>query len=270
VSNSGDAQPKIQVNNLTKIYYAQHGQIAALDQVALTVAAGEFVTIIGPSGCGKSTLARILAGLEDASGGEIVVQMAGNGKQPLTAMVFQDYALFPWRTVQGNVTFGLERRGIPARQRQATADEVLALMGLTDFARYYPHQLSGGMKQRVALARALAANAEVLLMDEPFAALDAQTRTLLQEELLRLWAREQKTVVYITHAIEEAVLLGDRVVVLTARPGRVKAIYPIPLPRPRHLGMRSLPAFTAIAEQIWADLVAETRPAQTEQPVYVR
>jgi NitT/TauT family transport system ATP-binding protein len=255
-------QPKIQVNNLTKIYYSQHGQVAALDQVALTVAAGEFVTIIGPSGCGKSTLARILAGLEDASGGELVVQASGNGTQPLTAMVFQEYALFPWRTVESNVTFGLERRGIPAPQRQATADKYLALMGLADFARYYPHQLSGGMKQRVALGRALAANAEVLLMDEPFAALDAQTRTLLQEELLRLWAHEQKTVIYITHAIEEAVLLSDRVIVLTARPGRVKAIYPIDLPRPRQLGMRSLPAFTAAAERLWADLVEEIQPSR--------
>ncbi len=268
--NSTETPPKIQVNDLTKTYYAQHGQVEALDRVSLTVAAGEFVTIIGPSGCGKSTLARILAGLEEANGGEIVLQTPGNGTQPLTAMVFQDYALFPWRTVQGNVTFGLERRGMPAQQCKATADKYLALMGLTDFARYYPHHLSGGMKQRVALARALAVNAEVLLMDEPFAALDAQTRTLLQEELLRLWAHEQKTVVYITHAIDEAVLLGDRVIVLTARPGRVKAIYPIDLPRPRHSRMRSLPAFTAIAEQIWADLVAETGPAKTERPAYVR
>ncbi|MBP7692469.1 MAG: ABC transporter ATP-binding protein, partial [Anaerolineales bacterium] len=250
------------VNDLTKTYYAQHGQVEALDRVSLTVAAGEFVTIIGPSGCGKSTLARILAGLEEASSGEIVMQTSGNGTQPLTAMVFQDYALFPWRTVQANVTFGLERRGMPAQQRKATADKYLALTGLADFARYYPHQLSGGMKQRVALARALAVNAEVLLMDEPFAALDAQTRTLLQEELLRLWAHEQKTVIYITHAIEEAVLLSDRVIVLTARPGRVKAIYPIDLPRPRQLGMRSLPAFTAAAERIWADLVEEIQPSR--------
>lgn len=255
-----DAPAKILIRDLTKTYHTQHGPVAALGGVSLSVAEGEFLAVIGPSGCGKSTLARILADLETASRGEIVVQRSGNGARPLTAMVFQDYALFPWRTVQGNVTFGLERQGIPAQQRKATADKYLALMGLADFARHYPHQLSGGMKQRVALARALAANAEVLLMDEPFAALDAQTRTLMQEELLRVWAHEQKTVVYITHAIEEAVLLGDRVVVLTARPGRVKAIYPIPLPRPRRLGMRSLPLFTGIAEQIWADLVAETGP----------
>lgn len=261
--------PKIRVSNLTKTYDAQHGQVEALDRVSLTVAPGEFVTIIGPSGCGKSTLARILAGLEEASSGEIVMQTPGNGTQPLTAMVFQDYALFPWRTVQGNVSFGLERRGVPGPVRQAVASKYLALMGLAGFARHYPHQLSGGMKQRVALARALAVNAEVLLMDEPFAALDAQTRTLLQEELLRLWAHEQKTVIYITHAIDEAVLLSDRVIVLTARPGRVKAIYPIDLPRPRHLGMRSLPAFTAAAERIWADLVEEIQPGRMNGVDYV-
>jgi len=264
------APAKILIRDLTKTYHTQHGPVMALGGVSLSVAEGEFLAVIGPSGCGKSTLARILADLETASCGEIVVQRSGNGVRPLTAMVFQDYALFPWRTVQGNVTFGLERRGAPGSARAAAAAKYLALMGLTGFARHYPHQLSGGMKQRVALARALAVNAEVLLMDEPFAALDAQTRTLLQEELLRVWAHEQKTVLYITHAIEEAVLLGDRVVVLTARPGRVKAIYPVTLPRPRHLGMRSLPAFTAIAEQIWADLVAESGSARTEQPAYVR
>ena len=264
------APTKILIRDLTKTYHTQHGPVLALDGVSLAVAEGEILAVIGPSGCGKSTLARILADLETASRGEIVVQRSGAGVRPLTAMVFQDYALFPWRTVQANVTFGLERRGAPRHVRAAMAAKYLALMGLTGFARHYPHQLSGGMKQRVALARALAVNAEVLLMDEPFAALDAQTRTLLQEELLRVWAHEQKTVIYITHAIEEAVLLGDRVVVLTARPGRVKAIYPVTLPRPRHLGMRSLPAFTAIAEQIWADLVAETEPAKTEQTAYVR
>lgn len=264
-----DAPAKILIRDLAKTYHTQHGPVMALGGVSLSVAEGEFLAVIGPSGCGKSTLARILADLEPASSGEITMQTSGEAARPLTAMVFQDYALFPWRTVQGNVTFGLERRGVPGPVRQAVASKYLALMGLAGFARYYPHQLSGGMKQRVALARALAVNAEVLLMDEPFAALDAQTRTLMQEELLRVWAHEQKTVIYITHAIDEAVLLSDRVIVLTARPGRVKAIYPIDLPRPRQLSMRSLPAFTAAAERIWADLVEEIQPGRMNGVDYV-
>lgn len=255
-----DESVKIQISDLAKIYYTQYGSVEALRGITLSVADGEFLSIIGPSGCGKSTLARILANLEEASAGEIILRTSGDPSRPLTAMVFQDYALFPWRTVQGNVTFGLERWAVPLPQRKATARKYLALMGLSDFARHYPHQLSGGMKQRVALARALAVNADVLLMDEPFAALDAQTRTLMQEELLRLWAHERKTVVYITHALDEAVLLGDRVVVLTARPGRIKAIYPVDLPRPRNVAMRGLPVFTSLTERIWADLVAETQP----------
>jgi NitT/TauT family transport system ATP-binding protein len=172
-------------------------------------------------------------------------------------MVFQEHALLPWRTVRDNVTFGLENRGVGRAERQARASEMLAMVGLTRFAGHYPHQLSGGMKQRVGIARALANDPEVLLMDEPLAALDAQTRTIMQEELLRIWATLGKTVVYVTHSLEEALLLGDRVVLLTAHPGRVSRVYPVDLGRPRGLEVRASPAYGALLEKIWSQLREE-------------
>jgi NitT/TauT family transport system ATP-binding protein len=180
-------------------------------------------------------------------------------------MVFQDHALLPWRTVLANVMFGPENRGVPRAEREARARQVLGLVGLARFADAYPHQLSGGMKQRVGIARALANDPEVLLMDEPLAALDAQTRTILQEELLRIWQATGTTVLYVTHSLEEALLLGDRIVLLTARPGRVKQVFPVPLGRPRGLEVRASPEFGTLLDKIWADLREEVLRAAAEE-----
>ncbi|MBO0877887.1 MAG: ABC transporter ATP-binding protein, partial [Pseudonocardia sp.] len=219
----------------------------------LDVAAGEFVVIVGPSGCGKSTLLDLLAGLSAPSGGRILLDgepVTGAGLD--RGIVFQQYALLPWRTAQGNVEFGLEATGARRQERAQRAREYLELVGLAGFADRHPHELSGGMKQRVAIARSLAYDPEVLLMDEPFAALDAQTRESLQDELLRIWQRTHKTVVFITHSIDEAVYLGQRVAVLTSRPGRVKSVVHIDLD---HRGeaddIRSTPVFAHYRHQIW-------------------
>lgn len=261
---------KITITNIGKRYQSRQGEVVALDQVNLTVESGEFMCIVGPSGCGKSTLLRMVAGISAYDEGEIAVtRINETGKEksqrPLTAMVFQEYALFPWRTVLDNVAFGLEMRNVDRKTRQAIAQEYLAKVGLARFATAYPHQLSGGMKQRVAIARALANDPAILLMDEPFAALDAQTRQLMQEELLRIWEAERKTVVYITHSLEEAVMLGDRVALMTARPGRIKQIYPINLPRPRTLALRTTVRFNQLVQTIWDDLVAEVNTARRQE-----
>jgi NitT/TauT family transport system ATP-binding protein len=228
----------------------------------LTVQEGEFVSLIGPSGCGKSTLLRILANLYQATAGEVAIRTSVDNHRPLNAVVFQEYAVFPWRTTIENVAFGLEMRGVPKTERLEIANKYLAKVGLTRFANHYVHQLSGGMKQRVAIARALANDPEILLMDEPFGALDAQTRTVMQEELLRIWEEERKTVVYVTHSIDEAVIMADRVVLMSARPGRIKSVFPIDLPRPRELKIRTTPKFNEIAQTIWVDLVEEVNRAQ--------
>jgi len=247
------------------VTFESHGHVVpALDRVSLDVAAGEFLCIVGPSGSGKSTLLRVLAGLHRQSAGEVRIEAEHPGA-PLTAMVFQEHALLPWRTVLDNVTFGLENRGVARAERDARAGDMLALVGLTRFARHYPHQLSGGMKQRVGIARALATDPEVLLMDEPLAALDAQTRTIMQEELLRIWATLGKTVIYVTHSLEEALLLGDRVVLLTARPGRVSRVFPVDLGRPRGLEIRASPAYGALLEKLWSELRDEVVRAMSEE-----
>ncbi len=260
----------ITITNIGKRYQSRQGEVVALAQVDLAVEPGEFMCIVGPSGCGKSTLLRMLAGISSYDEGEIAVtgiNTAGApaAPRPLTAMVFQEYALFPWRTVLDNVAFGLEMRNVERKTRQAIAHDYLAKVGLTRFAAAYPHQLSGGMKQRVAIARALANDPAILLMDEPFAALDAQTRHLMQEELLRIWEAERKTVVYITHSLEEAVMLGDRVALMTARPGRIKQIYPIDLPRPRTLALRTTVRFNQLVQTIWDDLVTEVNTARDQE-----
>lgn len=252
---------KIEVQGLGKVYQGEGRRVEALRDVSLTVEDGEFLCIIGPSGCGKSTLLRILAGLYKQTSGTVRVKTNGSGPA-VNAMVFQEYAIFPWRTTIENVAFGLEMRGWPADARMEVAHHYLAKVGLSEFAHQYPYQLSGGMKQRVALARALATDPEILLMDEPFGALDAQTRLILQEELLRIWEEERKTVVYVTHSIDEAILLGDRVVVITARPGRVKTHLTVDLPRPRPSRVRTSVRFNELAEDLWSHLADEVRSGE--------
>jgi len=232
----------------------------ALESVSLDVAPGEFLIFLGPSGCGKSTLLQIIAGLEAPSSGEIRFPVAagGGGNGKLTSMVFQDYALFPWRTVIANVAFGPEVRHVPRAARLAQAQRLIELVNLKGFEHRYPHELSGGMRQRVALARALANDPQILLFDEPLAALDSQTRRVLQDELLRIWAETGKTFIYVTHSLQEAVLLGSRIVLMTASPGRVKRVLDVPLPRPRHLTGR---AEADILDRLDADLSDEVKRA---------
>ena len=226
----------VEIQGLAKRYTVDEGEIVALAATSLTIDEGEFVCLLGPSGCGKSTLLKIVAGLIPPSGGSVRINgRAVTGPGPDRAVVFQDYALFPWMTVVDNVGFGLAARGVDAMRRRQAAEELLRVVGLADFGRKYPHHLSGGMKQRVSIARALAVDPVLLLMDEPFGALDAQTRYVMQQELLRIWRAYHKTVLFVTHSIEEALYLGDRVLVMTARPGRVKAEIRVPQARPRDI-----------------------------------
>ncbi len=241
-------------------------RFVALQDVSLTIEAGEFLTLVGPSGCGKSTLLDLIGGLSFPSAGTLTldgVPIAGPGLD--RGIVFQQYALMPWRTTQANVEFGLESvRGLSRKQRTERARHYIDMVGLTGFEQHYPHELSGGMKQRVAIARALANEPSVLLMDEPFAALDAQTRELLQQELLRIWQATGKTVVFITHGIDEAVYLGQRVAVMTSRPGRIKEIVRIDAPKADRgdEDVRSTPAFVRDRHAIWSLLHDEVARAQ--------
>ncbi|MFG3117738.1 ABC transporter ATP-binding protein [Streptomyces sp. NPDC048197] len=239
-------------------------RFTALDGIDLEIAAGEFVVLVGPSGCGKSTLLDLLGGLARPTSGRILLDgrpVTGPGLD--RGIVFQQYALLPWRTALGNVEFGLEATGVPRRQRGARAREFLELVGLSGFENRHPHELSGGMRQRVAIARSLAYDPDVLLMDEPFAALDAQTRESLQDELLRIWQRTGKTVVFITHGIEEAVYLGQRVAVMTSRPGRIKQVVPIALDaRTETDDLRSSPEFARYRHDIWSLLHDEVARSQ--------
>jgi NitT/TauT family transport system ATP-binding protein len=231
-------------------------EIKALAEVSLSIREKEFISIIGPSGCGKTTLLKIIDGLIPYDSGAILIN--GNkisGPGPDRAVVFQTFALLPWRTVLANVEFSLELRRVPQEQRTIIARDYLKRVGLEDFENHYPHELSGGMQQRAGLARALAVNPMILLMDEPFGSVDAQTRQLLQEELLELWQREQKTVIFITHSMDEAVYLSDRVVIMTPRPGRVAEILDVPLPRPRIAeDVRRDPNFADLTNYIWNSL----------------
>ncbi|AII10538.1 mannosyltransferase (plasmid) [Rhodococcus opacus] len=230
--------------------------VEALAGVDLTVAESEFVCLVGPSGCGKSTLLRMIAGIHQPSEGQIALRLP-IGNSVATAMVFQDYGIFPWKTVEANVRFGLEVTGTSAKESRDRVGHWLDRMGLTEFRSAYPATLSGGMKQRVSIARALAVEPGVLLMDEPFAALDAQMRRILQDELLALWQEDLRTVVFVTHSLEEAILLGDRVVVMSSRPGRIIADFRVPFARPRSPEVRLDPAFTELEETIWEQLRKE-------------
>jgi ABC-type nitrate/sulfonate/bicarbonate transport system ATPase subunit len=234
VSRAGGAPLLLRVGGLSKTFEAENGCTTALSGIDLDVRKGEFVCLLGASGCGKSTLLRIIAGFETATAGTVAVHdrpVAGPG--PDRGIVFQDYALFPWLTVRENIGFGPKHAGRAHREVRRIADQFMDMVGLTTFANHYPHQLSGGMKQRVAIARVLANDTDMLLMDEPFGALDALTRTKLQEELLDIWQRTRLTVIFVTHSVEEAVLLADRVLVMSAGPGRIDGDFPIDLPRPR-------------------------------------
>jgi NitT/TauT family transport system ATP-binding protein len=229
-------QSRIAVRGLRKhfIDISRQEQIVALDGIDLEIGDDEFLTILGPSGCGKTTLLNIIAGFDRATSGDVRLDGEAILKPgPDRGVVFQEYALFPWLTVEQNIEFGLRERRIAKAQRRARVRDQIASVGLSGFERRYPQELSGGMRQRVAIARALVNDPKILLLDEPFAALDAQTRTLMQQELLRVWSAARRTAIFITHNIEEAILLGDRVVVMTARPGRIKEIVAVDLPRPR-------------------------------------
>jgi NitT/TauT family transport system ATP-binding protein len=238
-------------------------EMLALENFSLEVRNGEFLALLGPSGCGKSTFLNILAGLAGHDGGTVSIDgQAVAGAKLNRGVVFQNYALFPWRTVLENVEIGLEIRGVSKRERKKTAQEYLALVGLENFANRHPHQLSGGMKQRVAIARSLAYEPDILLMDEPFAALDAQTRELLQFELLRIWEKSSRTIVFVTHSIDEAIFLADRVAVMTARPGRIKEIMEIDLRRPRSEEARNSSHFADLRQYAWSLIKDEVRAAQ--------
>ena len=228
----------LEIKEVSKVFYddpqVRRTELVVLDHVSLTVRRNQFVCLLGPSGCGKTTLLRIVAGLNEADGGSVLVggkSIHGPGRE--RSMVFQNYGLLPWRTVRGNVEFGLEVRGESALERKQRCDAAIAKVGLMGFEDHYPHQISGGMQQRTGLARALSKDPEILLMDEPFAAVDMQTREVLQEELLRIWNTTETTVLFVTHSVEEAVYLGDRVIVMAAKPGRIRADVEIDLPRPR-------------------------------------
>jgi NitT/TauT family transport system ATP-binding protein len=253
----------IAIAGLRKEYGEGRERVVALDGINLTIAPGEFCCVVGPSGCGKSTLLRILAGLDRATSGAIDIN--STGWPVANAMVFQESGLFPWMNIEKNVGFGLMTQGVAATEAGKRVDAALRLVGLTKFRHHYPHQLSGGMRQRGAIARAFVTDPGMLLMDEPFAALDAQNRIILQAELVRLWEETGKTVVYITHSIEEALLLGDRTVVMTAQPGRVKEIIDIPFQHPRNiLELSATAEFGALKLAIWRILEDEVMRARAE------
>jgi ABC-type nitrate/sulfonate/bicarbonate transport system ATPase subunit len=255
-------QTRLAMCGVTKRFAVGDEEIEALARVDLTIPEGEFVCMIGASGCGKSTLLRIIAGFEEPTAGDVLINgkpIAGPGSD--RGMVFQDYALFPWMTVKQNIGFGPRQRHLGRRQIDEIADEFVRLVGLERFADRYPSQLSGGMKQRVAIARVLANDANILLMDEPFGALDALTREQLQHELLQIWARTRVTIVFVTHSVEEAVLLADRVLVMSAGPGRIENDIPIDLPRPRDV---SSPEFNAVRRDVARRLTSHIAPRALE------
>jgi ABC-type nitrate/sulfonate/bicarbonate transport system ATPase subunit len=253
----------LSIRGVSRRFASAQGETLALQATDLEVAENDFITVLGPSGCGKSTLLRIVAGLDRPSSGEVLLDgraIAGPGAD--RGMVFQSYTLFPWLTVLENVCFGLRERGLPRSEQLEIARGFIAKVGLTGFEQHYPKQLSGGMQQRTALARALANDPRILLMDEPFGALDHQTRELMQELLLGIWEAERKTVLFVTHDIDEAVFIGSRVVVMSARPGRIKLDRRIDLPHPRHYSLKTSPAFAALKAELTEQVRAEVRAAQ--------
>jgi NitT/TauT family transport system ATP-binding protein len=251
---------RLEIKNLSKTFVSASGEtVEALKDINLEIMDKEFICLLGPSGCGKTTLLRIIGGLDSATSGAVLLD--GNsisGPDPKTAMIFQEYSLFPWRTVLNNITFGLEIQGVEKERRRQLALSFLDLVGLQGFERSFPYELSGGMRQRVAVARALAVEPEVLLMDEPFGALDAQTRNRMQKELLEIWEKTQKTIIFVTHSVDEAVYMSDRIVVLTRRPGTIREVMDVPIPRPRE---RTSTEFARIRRHV-LDLMDEPMKAQ--------
>jgi ABC-type nitrate/sulfonate/bicarbonate transport system ATPase subunit len=254
------------VRGVERRFASATGSTLALQATDLAVAENDFITILGPSGCGKSTLLRIVAGLDHPTAGEVLLdgrRVDGPGAD--RGMVFQSYTLFPWLTVRENVCFGLAERGLPRAQQLEAADAFIGKVGLRGFEHHYPKQLSGGMQQRTAIARALANGPRMLLMDEPFGALDHQTRELMQELLLGIWEAERKTVLFVTHDIDEAVFMGSRVVVMSARPGRIKLDRVVELAHPRHYSVKTSPAFAALKAELTEQVRVEVRSAQEAQ-----
>lgn len=261
-TSNANAKPAIEILGLSKIYESARGPVNALSPTDLDVKAGEFICVVGPSGCGKTTLMNILAGLETGSAGTVKFQVPSSN-QPLRAVVFQEQSVFPWRTVIDNAAFGLEARGLGKEERHARARDVLNRMGLSRFADNYPSELSGGMRQRVNIARAFATDPHILLMDEPFGSLDEQTKLILQNDLLELWEGSGRTVIFITHSIDEAIRLADRILVMSARPGRIKAALDVKIPHPRHvLDMIDNDEYTRLRGEVWELLREEVMAAR--------
>lgn len=251
--------PVISIQGMNKFYRTQRTRVQALSGISLDVGENEFVCLVGPSGCGKSTLLRIMAGLDSASSGRVLYRgIPLTRPQREIGMVFQEYSLLPWRSVLDNVALGLEFAGVPKAERSQAAREFLRTVGLEAFGEALPHELSGGMQQRVAIARALANSPDLLLMDEPFGAVDAHTRILLQKELLRVWEQNRKTIVFVTHSVDEAIYLADSILVMSARPGQVKEILDVPMPRPRD---RANPEYGRMAAKILDMLEYEPAPS---------
>ena len=251
---AGTGAPDVRGEGVRKVFRSRRGEVVALDGIDLHVDPGEFVSIVGPSGSGKSTFLYIVGGFVEPTAGRVLV----GGEQvrrpsPDRGIVFQEFVLFPWKTVLGNVTFGLARKGVPRAERRPVAQRYIEMVHLAGFEHHYPKELSGGMKQRLALARTLATDPSVLLMDEPFGAVDAQTRMLLQQELLEIWERTQKTVLFVTHSVEEAIYLSDRIYVFSQRPARVKAVLDVPLPRPRSSeAILASAEYAELHRQLWS------------------
>ncbi len=261
----GAAQAKISLKNVSKRFDTRNGVFTAVEDLSLDIPDGSFFVIVGPSGCGKTTLIRMLGGLEAPSSGSIDIR-GGRAGKPLNSMVFQGDSIFPWMTVYDNASYGLRMRGVPKAEVRDIVGHYLDKTGLMRFADRYPHQLSGGMKQRVSIARAFANDPEVLLMDEPFSALDEQNKTLLQEEVLRIWEEDKKTVVFITHSVDEAVTLSDRIMVMSAHPGKIKALIDVPFERPRKvLELRAQPAYGELVYSIWSHLREEVQRAREQE-----
>jgi len=256
-------RPKIEIRQVSKSYVADRGAVLALRGVDLDVDDGEFVTIVGPSGCGKSTLLYIVGGFLPADGQVLVDGTAVKGPGTERGVVFQEYALFPWLTVRGNIAYGLERQGVPAIQRDQTIERLISIIGLNGFEEHYPRELSGGMKQRVAIARTLACEPAILLLDEPFGALDAQTRETMQDELLRLWLASRKTVLMVTHDVTEAVYLSNRICIMSARPGRIIEEFKVEFDRGKSREEIFLSdAFNHLRNQVWLSVRKQVLAAE--------